>query len=61
MAQRAHTAQMVLKLIVNRTNTFLRFQVPRYVPFFTLKNLKCSVSLFQKSGHPSLAGSINDM
>jgi hypothetical protein len=30
MAQRAHTAQMVL----NRTNTFLRFQMSRYVPFF---------------------------
>jgi hypothetical protein len=34
MAQRAHTAQMVLKLVVNRTNTFHRFQVSRYVPFF---------------------------
>jgi hypothetical protein len=38
-AQRAHTAQMILKLIINRTNNFLRFQVSRYVPFFTLKNL----------------------
>jgi hypothetical protein len=26
-------AQMILKLIINRTNTFLRFQVSRYVPF----------------------------
>jgi hypothetical protein len=34
MAQKAHTAQMILKLIINRTNTFLRFQVSRYVPFF---------------------------
>jgi hypothetical protein len=54
MAQRTHTAQMILKLIINRTNTFLRFQVSRYVPFFTLKNLKCPVFLFQKSGHPIL-------
>jgi hypothetical protein len=34
MAQRAHAAQMVLKLIRKRTNTFLRFQVSRYVLFF---------------------------
>jgi hypothetical protein len=34
MAQRARTAQMVIKLIINRTNTFLRFQVSRYVPPF---------------------------
>jgi hypothetical protein len=50
MAQRAHTAQMILKLIITRTNTFLRFQVSRYVrcfdteepemsPFFYSKNL----------------------
>jgi hypothetical protein len=54
MAQRAHTAPVVLKLIINRTNTFLRFQVSHYVPFFTLKNLKCPVFPFQKSCHPSL-------
>jgi hypothetical protein len=37
VAQRAHTAQMILKLIINRTNAFLRFQVSRYVPFFYTK------------------------
>jgi hypothetical protein len=39
MAQRARTAQMILKLIINRTNAFLRFQVPRYILFFYSKNL----------------------
>jgi hypothetical protein len=49
MAQRAHTAQMILKLIINRINTFLRFQVSR---FFTLKNLKCPVFYIPKIWSP---------
>jgi hypothetical protein len=62
MAQRAHTAQMILKLIINRTNTFLRFKVPRYVPFFfTLKNLECPVFSFQKSGHPIIISVVNEV
>jgi hypothetical protein len=55
MAEMAHIAQMILKLIINRTNTFLRFQVSRYVPFFfTHKILKSPVFSFQKSGHRSI-------
>jgi hypothetical protein len=42
MAQRAQTAQMVLKLIINRTNTCLRFQVSRYVPFFYTEETEMS-------------------
>jgi hypothetical protein len=42
MAQRAHTAQMVLKLIINRTNTFLRFQKSRYATSFFTEELEMS-------------------
>jgi hypothetical protein len=52
MAQRAHTAQIVLKLIINRTNSSLRFQVSRYVPFLTLKDLKCPVFFIAKIWSP---------
>jgi hypothetical protein len=59
MAQRAHTTQMVLKLIINRTNTFLRFQVSLYVPFSYTEEPEMSRFSFQKSGHPRLQGNKN--
>jgi hypothetical protein len=48
MAQRAHTAQMVLKLIINRTNTFIRFQVSCYVPFFYIEEPEMSCFFIPK-------------
>jgi hypothetical protein len=54
MAQSTHTAQMVLKLIINRTNTILRFQVSCFVPFFNTEEPEMSYFLFQKSGHSVL-------
>jgi hypothetical protein len=52
VAQRAHTAQMILKLIINKTNTFLRFQVSRF--FFYTEEHEMSRFSFQKSGHSIL-------
>jgi hypothetical protein len=54
MAQRAHTAQTVLKLIINGTNTFLRFQVSRYLPFSHWRTWNVPFFSFQKSGHSSI-------
>jgi hypothetical protein len=50
MAQRAYIAEMFLELIINRTNTFLRFQVSL---FYTVEP-EMSFFSFQIPGHPSV-------
>jgi hypothetical protein len=52
MSQIAHSAQMVLKLIISRINTFLRFQLSRYVPFFYAEEPEMSRFFIQKIWSP---------
>jgi hypothetical protein len=52
MAQRAHTAQMVLKLIINKTNTSQVSSVSLCPDFFYTEEPEMSCFSFQKSGHP---------